>query len=155
LKRDLKFEVTYSHPIEKVWRAITDSRAMEAWLMPNGFEPRVGHKFQFRSKPQPGWNGISDCEVLEVSPPHRLVYTWRGGPIDTLLTITLEKVQDGTLLRLVHSGFRGFKALLVSLVMGGGWKGIVHRRLPAVLARLDDNGNLRPAAGNGGAKQCA
>jgi len=155
LKRDLKFEVTYPHPIEKVWRAITDSRAIEAWLMPNDFEPRVGHKFQFRSKPQPGWNGISDCEVLEVSPPHRLVYTWRGGPIDTLLTITLEKVQDGTLLRLVHSGFRGFKALLVSLVMGGGWKGIVHRGIPAVLARLDDNGNLRPAASNGGAKQCA
>ena len=140
MKRDLKFEAVYPHPIEKVWRALTDPAAIAQWLMLNDFAPRVGHKFQFTSKPQPGWDGHTYCEVTECEPPRRLVYTWRGGPLDTLLTITLERVAAGTKLLLVHSGFRGFKALLVSLIMGGGWKGIVGKHIPAVLDRWDGQG---------------
>ena len=102
MKRDLHFEAVYKHPIEKVWRAITDPKAIEQWLMPNDFEPRVGHKFQFTSKPQPGWDGHTYCEVLECEPPRRLVYSWRGGPIDTVLTIELEPVAEGTRLTQLH-----------------------------------------------------
>jgi len=43
MKRDLRFEAVYDHPIERVWRAITDSQAIAQWLMKNDFEPRVGH----------------------------------------------------------------------------------------------------------------
>jgi len=73
MKRDLRFEVVYKHPIEKVWRALTDSKAIAQWLMENDFEPRLGHKFMFHSKPQPGWDGKSYCEVTELDPPRRLV----------------------------------------------------------------------------------
>jgi uncharacterized protein YndB with AHSA1/START domain len=144
VKRDLKFEATYPHAIEKVWRAITDPAAIKEWLMPNDFQPKLGHKFMFTSTPQPGWDGKSYCEVIEFDPPRRLAYTWRGGPIDTVLRITLEPVASGTRLVLEHTGFRGVKAVLVSLVMGSGWKGIVHKHIPAVLARLNDDGTLRP-----------
>ncbi len=41
------------HPPEKVWRALTQSALIEDWLMPNDFEPRVGHKFNFRATPMP------------------------------------------------------------------------------------------------------
>jgi uncharacterized protein YndB with AHSA1/START domain len=41
--------VTYPHPPEKVWRALTDPQAIAQWLMKNNFEARVGHKFQFRA----------------------------------------------------------------------------------------------------------
>jgi uncharacterized protein YndB with AHSA1/START domain len=146
MKRDLKFEATYPHPIEKVWRAITDPLAVKEWLMPNDFKPELGHKFMFTSTPQPGWDGKSYCEVIELDPPRRLAYTWRGGPIDTVLRITLEPVAGGTRLTLEHTGFRGVKALLVSLVMGGGWKSIVAKRIPAVLDRMADDGTLRPEA---------
>ena len=142
MKRALRFEVVYKHPIEKVWQALTDSKAIALWLMENDFEPRLGHKFMFHSKPQPGWDGKSYCEVIELDPPRRLAYTWRGGPIDTLLRITLEPVADGTRIVLEHSGFRGLKAVMVSFIMGAGWKGIVNKHIPAVLARMDAAGTL-------------
>ena len=66
MKRDLHFEVTYPHPPERVWRALTDPAAMREWLMDNTFaEARVGHQFQFRTTPRPGFNGIVYCEVTD------------------------------------------------------------------------------------------
>ena len=149
MKRDLKFEVVYPHPPEKVWRAITDSRAIAQWLMENDFEARVGHTFQFRSKPQPGWDGITNCEVLEAEPPRRLRYSWRGGPIDTMLTITLEPVAEGTRLVLEHTGFRGVKAMMVGWIMARGWKSKILRvALPRLLERWDGQGPV-PELGQG------
>ena len=146
MKRDLRFEAVYPHSIERVWRALTDSKAMAEWLRPNDFEPRLGHKFMFTSKPQPGWDGKTYCEVTELDPPRRLAYTWRGGPIDTVLRITLVSAGRGTKLVLEHTGFRGVKALLVSMIMGSGWKRIVRTGIEAVIARMDVGGNLRPRA---------
>ena len=137
MKRDLKFEAVYAHPIERVWQAITDPTAIAHWLMKNDFEPQLGHKFMFHSTPQPGWDGKTYCEVIELDPPRRLAYTWKGGPIDTILRITLEPLAEGkTKLVLEHTGFTGMKALMVSFIMGSGWKGIVHKHIPAVLERM-------------------
>jgi uncharacterized protein YndB with AHSA1/START domain len=136
MKRDLLFVQDYPHPVERVWQAITDSDAIAGWLMPNDFAPVVGHRFQFRTKPQGGWNGIVDCEVLTVDPPRELAYSWTGDMLDTVLTITLEPTAQGTRLRLAHTGFRGFKAVLLSLLMGSGWGGITRRHIPAVLGKL-------------------
>jgi uncharacterized protein YndB with AHSA1/START domain len=138
MKRDLKFERTYPHPIERVWAAVTDSEAIAAWLMSNDFKPEVGHRFQFRSKPQPGWNGIVDCEVLTCDPPREVSYRWVGGPLDTVLRITLAPADGGTHLRLEHNGFRGLAAVMVSKMMGSGWGGMLEKRLPAVLEKLRD-----------------
>ena len=57
MKRNLIFDEVYPHPIERVWRALTDSEAMTDWLMPNDFEPKIGHKFRFHTKPAPGFDG--------------------------------------------------------------------------------------------------
>jgi hypothetical protein len=35
-----------------------------------------------------------------------------------------------------HSGYRGLKLVLVSLVMGWGWKKQLQKKLPAVLAKM-------------------
>lgn len=142
MKRDLIFEAVYPHPPEHVWRALTDSQAMAEWLMPNDFKPQVGNRFQFRTKPAPGFDGIVRCEVLELEPPRKLVYTWKGGPVDTVVTFTLTPVPEGTRLRLEQRGFCGLNAWLVSFLLGGGWKKIVNRHLPSVLARLTDQGLL-------------
>jgi uncharacterized protein YndB with AHSA1/START domain len=34
-------------PPEKIWRALTEPRLMEGWLMQNDFKPVVGPPFQF------------------------------------------------------------------------------------------------------------
>ena len=38
------------HPIERVWRALTDREALAQWLMPNDFEPVVGHSWAIAAR---------------------------------------------------------------------------------------------------------
>lgn len=137
MKRDIKLEAFYPYPPERVWRAITDSKAMAKWLMPNDFEPKLGHKFQFRTKPAPGFDGIVHCDVLELEEPRLLRISWRGGPIDTVLKFSLEPVPNGTRLSLEHSGFAGVKGLMISYMMGSGWKKMFRTSLPAVIKNID------------------
>ena len=128
----------YRHPPELVWQAVTSSDAMAAWLMPNDFAPIVGHRFTFRTKPAPGFDGVVQCEVKEVTPPSRLVFSWVGGGIDTLLTLQLAPVSEGTRLTLDHTGFRGLRGMMVSKILGAGWRSrILAERLPALLDRWD------------------
>ena len=117
------------HPPEKIWRALTQSHLIEEWLMKNDFQLRVGHRFQFRAQPVPGWSGVTNCEVLEVDAPKRLAYRWGDGSesdsgLKTIVTWTLTPQADGTHVRMEHSGFRpqdegGYKG------MGGGWPRIL------------------------------
>ena len=43
----------------RVWRALTDRRALSQWRMETDFEPTLGHRFTFRAKPPPGWGLVS------------------------------------------------------------------------------------------------
>ena len=68
------------HAPEKIWRALTSSALIADWLMANDFEPEPGRKFQFRSKPMPGWTGVTNCEVTELDPPRRPALDQAGPP---------------------------------------------------------------------------
>jgi uncharacterized protein YndB with AHSA1/START domain len=100
--------------------------------MKNDFEPVVGRRFQFRAKPVAGWSGVVDCEVLALDAPRRMAWRWKSDVIDTTVTFTLEQVETGTRLRLVHDGFEGLRGLFVSWMMRG-WKRILGKRLRLVL----------------------
>ena len=76
--RSIVVERTMPHPVEKVWRALTQAELVGEWLMKTDLQPLVGHRFNFRSEPVNGWNGVTDCVVLEAEPPVRLVYSWCG-----------------------------------------------------------------------------
>ncbi len=146
MEKNLEFEQVYPHPVSLVWRAITEPAALAAWLMENDFKPEVGHRFEFHTKPRPGFDRIVHCEVLEVDAPRRLVYSWKGGHLDTTVHITLEAVPGGTRLRLEHRGFRGAAGIAASLALGSGWKRkVLGRSLPEVLDRLA--AGLPPAPG--------
>jgi len=104
--RDVKTEVFYPYPPERVWQVLTNRRALAAWLMDNDFEPRVGHKFRFQPDPQQGIEEAIHCEVIELNEPRSLSYTWRGGFMakPTIVTWTLLPVDGGTQLQLEHKG---------------------------------------------------
>ncbi len=137
MKADITASAAYPHPRERVWAALTSSEALAAWLMPNDFEPRVGHRFTFRTDSAPGFDGIVHCEVLEMDPPKRMVWVWSGGPIDTTVTFTLEDADDaGTRLHVRQVGFHGLRSQLTRLIMQNGWPQIYGRRLPAYLDEL-------------------
>jgi uncharacterized protein YndB with AHSA1/START domain len=129
--RSLVFERHMPHGPEKIWRALTESALIEQWLMKNDFVAEVGHHFEFRATPVPGWSGVTNCEVVTVEPPRVLAYRWGDGTesdsgLVTLVTWTLTPRDGGTHVRMEQSGFRpqdeaGYKG------MGGGWPRILER----------------------------
>lgn len=90
-----------AHPLEKVWRALTQSPLMDDWLMQNDFQPVVGHRFTLRAD----WGEV-ECEVLTVEPNQALSYTWQAMGLDSVVTWTLAATATGTRLRMEQAGFR-------------------------------------------------
>jgi uncharacterized protein YndB with AHSA1/START domain len=104
--RSLVIEREIPHPPEKIWRALTQGSLVEEWLMKNDFQPVVGHRFNFRSTPVPGWDGVIDAEVLVVEPNSRLSYSWVTMGMESVVAWTLTPTKDGTHVRMEQSGFR-------------------------------------------------
>lgn len=147
----IHFERIYPHPIERVWEAIATARGLSAWLMPTDFEPRVGHRFQFRWKKVPGWRGFVDCEVRALEPLKLLSFSWVGdeGQKATTVTFRLESVPGGTRLVFDHDGFEGIGGFFSRLMMTNGWKKkMLEKQLVAALATLAEHGAGRLVALN-------
>ena len=125
----------YDASPEELWDLIATSDGLAAWLMPNDFEPVVGHRFTFTDRPRPPlYDGVVGCTVLEVEPRRRLRISWTGGPVDTILTLTLTERSPGrTRLDLEHTGFSGLKGTMVRGILGLGWRGLVRRTIPTTL----------------------
>ncbi len=102
----ISFEFDLRHPLEKVWRALTDPELLAEWLLPVvelRLEP--DQRFMFKAQPQPGWDGIVNCRILEIDVHRKLSYAWVVGDIDTVVTFTLTPAGPFTRMTLVQSGF--------------------------------------------------
>jgi uncharacterized protein YndB with AHSA1/START domain len=102
----LVIEREMPHSPEKVWRALTEGSLIEEWLMKNDFQPVVGHRFNFRSNPVPGWDGVIEAEVLVLEPHARLSYSWATMGMTSVVAWTLTPTASGTHLRFEQNGFR-------------------------------------------------
>jgi uncharacterized protein YndB with AHSA1/START domain len=131
----------YPHPIDKVWRALTDPDVIPRWTKEGlgarteGFAAVEGTKFQFVAKPQPFWRGVVECKVIEVNAPRLLRYTWVGdaGDRPTLVSYQLEPIEGGTRFTFDHTGFAGVGGFVVSTVLGRVRRRMLAVGLPAVL----------------------
>lgn len=136
----------FPHAPETIWKTLTSSELMGRWMMaPTGFEPVEGKAFTFQTTAAGAWDGTIHCRVLEVRPPQRLVYAWKGGhpenrgygsELDTIVTWTLSRVEQGTRLRLLHSGFVLPRNETAYRNMSEGWKKVV-RGLGSTAGELD------------------
>ena len=127
----------FPHTPDVVWKTLTTPELMGRWLMtPTGFEPVEGNRFTYQTTPAGEWDGVIQCEVLEVVPNVRLVHSWRGGHdanadygsrLDTVVTWTLARSDGGTRVRLVHSGFRMPKNESAFNNMSQGWPKVVQQ----------------------------
>jgi len=104
--RSLVIEREMPHPAAKIWRALTQGALIEEWLMKNDFQPVVGHQFNFRSTPVPGWDGVINSEVLAIEPNSRLSYSWGTMGTMSVVTWTLTPTKVGTHVRMEQTGFR-------------------------------------------------
>jgi uncharacterized protein YndB with AHSA1/START domain len=149
--QDIVVDEVFPHAPETIWKTLTTGELIGRWLMmsPTGFEPVEGKRFTFQTTPAGAWDGIIRCQVLEVMPNERLVYAWKGGHegnvgygsgLDTVVTWTLSRVENGTRLRLVHSGFVLPKNDTAFKNMSEGWKKVV-RNLDTIAA---EQGTSKP-----------
>ena len=128
MSKGIKHTFYFNHKPEAVWEYLTKPELMAQWLMAGDIKPVVGHKFEMVSKPKPEMNhdGHNYCEVLEVVPFKKLVYSWKAGPepgkinVNTIVTWTLTPKGNGTELQLLHEGFTDENKLLYE-GMNAGW----------------------------------
>lgn len=135
--QDIVVDEVFPHTPETIWRTLTTGALIARWLMsPTGFAAVKGNRFTYQTKSAGAWDGTIQCEVLEVIPNKRFVYSWKGGhesnvgygaPLDTIVTWILSKVEEGTRVRLVHSGFVTPRNDSALKTMGDGWKKVVPR----------------------------
>ncbi len=126
-----------AHAPAKVWRALTQPELLSRWLLPvvGLGELAPGARFRFEPAPQPGWDGVVSCRLLEIEAPHKLSWAWVAGDIDTVLTFTLTPTDAGTHLAIEQTGF----AATQKQAAGGaryGWK-MMSGRLLDLLAEIE------------------
>lgn len=144
--RSFEVEAEYPHPVEKVWRALTDPERMGLWVMNfdndpgemrTDFRPVVGASYRMDARTGRGWRGYVVGNVLEVVPNERLVYTWAHSPYQDAnparVEFTLDPTGKGARLRMVQSGFPGAKGWFVLQGAKLGWKKMLGSGLRAVL----------------------
>ena len=134
-ERSSVVEGDFPYAPERVWRALTDAKLIAQWLMPNDFQPNVGNRFTFKTKPMGDWDGVVYCEVLIAEPPRLLRYSWKGGTdtnskygstLDSVVTWTLTATPGGTHLKMEHAGFRSPQNDFAYEAMSPGWGRIIQ-----------------------------
>ncbi len=129
---DIRIERNIAHSADKVWEAITSSKGLAAWLMDNDFAPQVGHRFRLTGVAMPGWRGWAECQILELSPPRRMVWAWWANDNQHETRVTFELLPEGGATRLVLT-HRGDETPDIIDLLNGGWPG----KLPALEQYLD------------------
>jgi uncharacterized protein YndB with AHSA1/START domain len=136
--RSIVVDEVFPHAPSVVWKTLVTPELMARWLRmtPVGFEPKVGNRFTYQTTPAGAWDGVIQCEVLEVVPNERLVYTWQGGHednveygsrLDTVVTWSLSLTEAGCRLRVNHAGFVRRKNDHAYRNMSEGWPKVLHR----------------------------
>ncbi|HKS47667.1 MAG TPA: SRPBCC family protein [Amycolatopsis sp.] len=134
----LRFERRFAHPVEKVWRAVTDPAEMAHWF-PAAIETelKAGAKMRFVFPDQaPIDDKTSEGEVLEFDPPKVYAFRWNED------VLRFELVPEGDGCRLYFSQTLGGGPLgrLAAGRNASGW----DTCLESLAARLDN----RAAAAN-------
>jgi uncharacterized protein YndB with AHSA1/START domain len=105
-------EITISAPIERVWAVLTEPAPVGTWFgcgEPAEIDLRPGGVMVLDH----GEHGIFPTLIVHVEPPRAFSYRWASAysgvtateENSTLVEFTLEPVAQGTLLRVVESGF--------------------------------------------------
>ncbi|MCM4156311.1 SRPBCC domain-containing protein [Gramella sp. AN32] len=147
MKTEIKHRWFYNQSPAQIWEYLTKAELIEKWLMPNDFEPKVGHEFKFTTNPIPSLSldGNFHCKVMEIIPLKKLVYSWKGGSggeitLDTIVEWTLVPKENGTELTLLHSGFKEENASILT-AMFDGWDKNIKKMLEHLNA--EDNANTK------------
>lgn len=132
MEKEIRQTWFFSQSPQEVWEYLTKPELIEQWLMKTDFRPTVGYKFRFTFIPKPDsqYDGIVNCEVLEVRPFTKLSYSWNGSTKDKIRNFnstvvwTLVPKGNGTELQLQHNGFELLDDILNHT---SGWNSCLKR----------------------------
>ncbi|PRY02332.1 SRPBCC domain-containing protein [Allonocardiopsis opalescens] len=116
----LRIERRLAHPVEKVWRVVTEPDELAHWFPAEVvYEPVVGSAVRFAF---PGEEADPDDpntrgELLEYDPPRRISFRWS----DDVVTIELSPDGDGCLLVFRQDVGGGFLGRLAAGRAAAGW----------------------------------
>lgn len=138
----IKHKIVIDAPLTQVWRALTEPDAVREWVGAEGFEARVGAKFEFHTDPQGDWDGITYSEMLELEEGKRMLYTWAVPNMPpTFVEIILKDLGDSrTEVSLEHRGWDQFPPDLIKPVrdqLDQGWGSAVMLKLKKVAEAFD------------------
>lgn len=115
----LLYEDVYDTDIDDLWQAITTRQRLARWMVDYTGDLREGGTWAVATEgdEEPWATGkIAVCDA-----PRSFTTTWHAtGEDPTHLTVTLEAVEGGTRMQLVHTGIR-------SIFYGAGWQTYLER----------------------------
>jgi uncharacterized protein YndB with AHSA1/START domain len=110
----LRFERTLAHPVERVWRAISDPDELGRWFPASAqWTPATGETFEAFG---------SSGEVTLVDAPHRLAWTFGGDGF------SFELAAEGTGCRLIFTHVFDDRSLAAQTA--AGWEAYLSRLEP-------------------------
>jgi uncharacterized protein YndB with AHSA1/START domain len=144
-------EISIEAPIERVWEALTNAESIGTWFGVGAaatIDLRVGGVMVINH----GDHGTFQTLIVAVDPPRTFSYRWASafpGELatkenSTLVEFTLRSTGDGTILRLVESGFDALDipadrpdATLES--HSNGWTGVIAKFAEYVMGQDDQS----------------
>ena len=126
----LRFERRLAHPIETVWRAITEPAELSGWFGRAEIELEPGGRFVSYHGPDEEMR-VEDS-ILRVEPPRLFEHTfWKDATPRSVVRWELTPIDEGTLLVLTHTF--GEDEIPNRARNAAGW----HRMVDMLAAHLD------------------
>jgi len=132
----LTVERIYNAPVEKVWRAITETEQMKEWYFElEEFKADQGFKFQFTGGDK-NVQYLHECTVIVADPPHKLSYSWvypeHNDGYSVVTWELFEEEEQKTRLKLTHEGLESFPEANPNFAVASftqGWNSILGESL--------------------------
>jgi uncharacterized protein YndB with AHSA1/START domain len=111
---------------DEVWESLTDREVLADWLMPNDFVAEVGTTFTLVPDHPAPWKGDVECEVLQLLPRKKMVWSWKTLGMQEATRVEFELIpkKGGTELVFKHGGDADEP---VAKGLKGGWPDMFDR----------------------------
>jgi uncharacterized protein YndB with AHSA1/START domain len=143
-------EVVIDAPIERVWSALTQPASVSSWFS-NGNKVTIDLREGGVMALDQGDHGAFQTVIVSVSPPNLFSFRWASAYPDvlatednsTLVEFTLKATPEGTVLRVVESGFDALEIPADRVEHAGfenhskGWTGVVAEFVKYVMANQE------------------
>ena len=128
MKDIISKEHIFSHPIDKVWNAISKAEEISTWFIKADFRAEPGYNYTFTSSGEENCTDITG--VVKEATPYTLIYTWMvaNTKAETTVKWFLEETVNGTRLLLEHSGisnYEGETAVTMFSSFDQGWENCI------------------------------